>query len=78
MSMQVIWGYAVLLLPMAIAIALVFILRLREHGATTAEQQSEWLEPGSLIRLNRNGLECIHPVPLEALTGCLSLRNPRM
>ena len=77
MSIQVIGGYAVLLLPVAVALALIFILRLRERGANAPEQHSEWLEPGSLIRLNRTGLECIHPVPLESLTGCLSLRNPR-
>jgi hypothetical protein len=75
--MQVVW-YAILLLPVAVAIALIFIFRWQGRVSPAPEQLSEWLATESPLRLNRNCFECIYPVPLEALTGCLTPRNRRV
>jgi hypothetical protein len=76
--MQNIWGYTVLLLPVAVAIGLIFIFRWQARVSPSAHRQTEWLATKSPLRLNRICFECIYPVPLEALTGSLPLRNRRV
>ena len=75
MDTHIFWGYLVLLLPLIVAAALIPACWLRRRLVPTL-QQSQWLEPSWLIQANRHTLECSHPVPLEALTGCLKRREP--
>jgi hypothetical protein len=72
MSMQVFWGYTVLMLPVAVAVALILIFRWQARMTRMVEEPAEWLGTDSLLRLNRNCFECVHPVSMEALTGCLT------
>ena len=75
-SMHVFWSYMVLLLPVLAAVTLIVIFRWQARRTRSADQRLEWLQTDALLPLNRNRncFECLHPVPLEALTGCLKAR----
>jgi hypothetical protein len=73
MDSYIFWGHFVLLLPMIIAGALAPACWLRER--LLSGMQKQWHEPSWLTHANRHALDCSHPVPLEALTGCLRPRG---
>ena len=65
-----------MLLPVMAAVALILIFRWQAaRGARSGERRIEWLGAEALLPVNRNCFECLQPVPLEALTGCLKARS---
>jgi hypothetical protein len=74
MDRHIFWGYVVLLLPLIVAAALIPACWLRAHLPLNPHQP-QWLEPSWLTQANRHPLDCSHPVPLDALTGCLNRRG---